>query len=93
MCCLQGRHDLGSPDETHTAPHEHRLILAHRLFLHTPNNALLGTNSLQELILNITSGSVKQPLKAADSVYLRLHKMTTVVSVAPRGHSVPGSRL
>lgn len=81
MCCLQGRHDLGSPDETHTTPHEHGLILAPRLFLHTANNALLGTNSLQELILNITSGSVKQPLKAADSVYPRLHKMTTVVSV------------
>lgn len=92
MCCLQGRHDLGSPDETHTTPHEHGLILASRLFLHTPNNALLGTNTLRELILNITSGSVKQPLKAADSVYLRLHKMTTGVSVAPWGHSVPGSR-
>lgn len=95
MCCLQGRHDLGSPDETHTTPHEHELILARRLFLHTPNNALLGTNSLQELTLNITSGSVKQPLKAADSVYLRLHKMATVVSVASRGHSVqdPGTHL
>lgn len=92
MCCLQGRHDLGSPDETHTTPHEHGLILARRLFLHTPNNALLGTNSLQELLLNITSGSVKQPLKAAASVYLRLHKMTTVVSVAPQGRSCAGSR-
>lgn len=71
MRCLQGRHDLGSPDEIHTTQNEYMLILACRLFLHTPNNALLGTNSFEERILNITSGSVKQFLKPVDSVYVR----------------------
>lgn len=66
MRCLQGRHDLGSPDEIHTTQNEYMLILACRLFLHTPNNALLGTNSFEERILNITSGSVKQFLKPVD---------------------------
>lgn len=62
------------------------LILACRLFLHTANNALLGINSFEELTLNITSGSVKQLLKPVDSVYVRLCKMTAVVSVILRGN-------
>lgn len=93
MHCLQGRHDLGSPDETHSTQNEYMLILACRLFLHTPNNALLGTNSFEELILNVTSGSMKQLLKPVDSVYVRLYKITIVVSVILRGNFLLGSML
>lgn len=93
MRCLQGRHDLGSPDETHTTQNEYMLILACRLFLHTPNNALLGTNSFEELVLNITSGSVKQLLKPVDSVYVRLYKITSVVPVILRGNFLLGYML
>lgn len=93
MRCLQGRHDLGSPDETHTTQNEYMLILACRLFLHTPNNALLGTNSFEELVLNITSGSVKQLLKPVDSVYVRLYKITIVVPLILRGNLLLGYML
>jgi len=61
------------------------LILACRLFLHTPNNALLGTNSFEKLVSNIASRSVKQFLNPVDSVYVRSYTRTIAVSAILRG--------